>query len=113
MKEVRAYIQPHKLQAVSHALHQLAEVTGMSATMARGFGRRVSASESHRVEEELELLAPCVRVEVVCQDGAVEAVVHTIQRAAHSGLRGDGIIYVSRVEDAVRIATGERGERAV
>jgi len=113
MKEIKAYIKPHKLSAVSHALHQVEGLTGMSVVEVQGFGRSKGKSERHRVEDELELLVSHVKVEVVCGDELADEVVAVIQRTAHTGLRGDGKIYVSGVEDAVRIATDERGVAAV
>jgi len=113
MKEIKAYIKPHKLDAVIHALHGIEGLTGGSTVHAHGFGRSKGRSERHRIEDALELLAPHVKIEVVCPDRLVDEVVSVIQTHAHTGLRGDGKIYVIGVEDAIRIATGERGEVAV
>ena len=113
MKEIKAYIKPHKLSAVSHALRGIDGLTGMSAVHAQGFGRSKGESERSGADDALELLAPHVKIEVVCSDALVDDVVATIWESAHTGLRGDGMIYVSGVEDALRIATGERGEEAV
>ena len=113
MKEIKAYIKPHKVGAVAHALHRMEGLTGMSAVHTRGFGRSKGESEGGGVEDELELFDHHVKVEVVCRDAFVDQVVATIRESAHTGLRGDGKIYVCYVEDAVRIATGERGEEAV
>lgn len=114
MKEVKAYIKPHKLEDVVHALHGVQGLTGMSAVEVKGFGRGSGEEgERYRVDEKLELLGRQTKVEVVCRDDLVEEVLSTIQGAACTGLRGDGKIYVSSVEEALRIETGERGERAV
>ena len=113
MKEIKAYIKPHKLTAVTHALHQVDGLTGMSAIEVRGFGQSKGKSERHRIDYELELLVSHVKVEVACRDELVDQVVAVIQQAAHTGLSGDGKIYVSAIEDAVRIGTGEHGECAV
>lgn len=112
MKEINAYLKPHKLQAVTLALRQLAGVTGMSVSETRGFGRSKGKSSRHRAEDDLADYAPHVKIELVCKDELVEAVIAAIQRNAHTGLQGDGKIYVSSVETAVRIQTGERGESA-
>ena len=112
MKEIKAYIKPHKLDAVIHALHEVEGLTGASAVHAQGFGRSKGKSERHRLEDDLELLMPHVKIEVVCRDDLVEEVVSAIQVHAHTGLRGDGKIYLSGVEEAVRIETGERGKEA-
>ena len=112
MKEIKAYIKPHKLDAVIHALQGIEGLTGGSTVHAHGFGRSKGKSERHRTED-LKVLAPHVKIEVVCPDDLVEKVTSAIQANAHTGLRGDGKIYVSSVEDAIRIATDERGEESV
>lgn len=111
MKEVRAYIKPRMLGKVVQALHELEGLTGLSVSEVRGYGRtrdgmaRVVAGE---VDQD-----PHVRLEIFCRDDHAGAVVAAIQENAHTGLRGDGKIYVLPVEEAVRIGTGERGEGAV
>jgi nitrogen regulatory protein PII len=85
----------------------------MSVSDSRGFGRGDATRGPQRLAEEMMDFLPGVRVEVMCHDDQVEAVVATIERAAHTGLRGDGKIFVTPVEMAVRISTGERGEAAL
>jgi len=106
MKEIKAYIKPHKLSQVTLALHNVEWLTGMSVVDVRGFGRS-------RGQDKLVDHVPHVKIEVVCADDRVEEVISTIEGAAHTGLRGDGKIYVSSVETAVRIETGERGDGAM
>jgi nitrogen regulatory protein PII len=113
MKRVTAYIKPHKLSDVTRALHRIDGLTGMSAADVRGFGRGRAKDVPHTITEDLVDYVPHVRLEAVCRDEIVEEVVETIRREAHTGLRGDGKIYVAPVEDAIRISTGERGEAAV
>jgi len=113
MKEVKAYIKPHKRGAVVHALHRIEGLTGASVVEARGFGRSGGRSDRHGIEDELELLAAHLQVTVMCRDAEVEEVVGAIVENAHTGLHGDGKVYVLDVADAVRIATGERGDEAV
>lgn len=113
MKQVIAFIQPRKLGAVVHALHQVPGLSGMSAGEVRGFGRSRRAGPRERMEEELEIMRPQVRVEVACGDDLVEQVVDAIVSTAHTGLAGDGKIYVAELREALRIATLERGEDAV
>ena len=113
MKEIKAYIKPHRLSDVSHALRGIEGLTGMSAVEIHGFGRSKDESERASVDDALELLAPHTKIEVVCHETLVEQVVETIRESARTGLRGDGKIYIGDVEDAIRIATGERGEDAV
>ena len=106
MKVVTAFVKQHKLPDVTLALHGVAGLTGMSATTVHGFGRgkgsgRPTGEETH------------ARIEIFCPDGLVEEVIAVLLQAAHTGLRGDGKIYVSEVQTAIRISTGERGEAAV
>ena len=113
MKEIKAYIKQHKLSEVTLALHQVEGLSGMSVLDARGFGRGRAKDSPDRITEELVGFIPCVRLEITCSDDLVDPVIATIQQAAHTGLRGDGKIYVSPVEAAVRISTGEQGEAAI
>ncbi len=113
MKEIKAYIKPHKLSAVTLALHRVEGLSGMSVSDARGFGRGRAKEAPHTIREDLVDFIPCVKIEIVCLDDLVEEVIETIRSEAHTGLRGDGKIYVAPVEDAVRISTGERGHAAI
>ena len=112
MKEIKAYIKPHKLSAVTLALHGIEGLTGMSLTEVRGFGRSRAKNTPHRLTDDLDDYVPHVKIEIVCADELVETIVSVIQKAAHTGLRGDGKIYISPVEDALRIQTSERGQNA-
>lgn len=113
MKEVRAYVKPHKLPAISLALHRVHGLTGVTLGDVRGMGRGISAERYRRDAEELSGGSPHVRIEIFCEDALVAEIVRAIQEAAHTGLRGDGKIYVLNVEDAVRISSGEHGEAAI
>lgn len=113
MKKITAYIKPHKLSAVTLALHEVEGMTGMSVTNARGFGRGRAKEAPHTIREGLIDFIPNVKLEIVCHDEQVEEIVETIRETAHTGLRGDGKIYITSIEDAVRISTGERGLSAV
>lgn len=113
MKQVIAFIQPRKLGAVVHALHQVPGLSGMSAGEVRGFGRTRRGGPRERMEEELEMLRPQVRIEVACVDALVERVLDAIVSTAHTGLAGDGKVYVGDLHDALRIATLDRGDGAV
>ncbi len=113
MKEVKAYIKPHKLSAVTLALHKVEGLTGMSVVDVRGFGRGKAKDAPHRIVDDLVDYVPHVKIEIVCKDAIADEIVSVIQETAHTGLRGDGKIYVSEVGTAVRIATGERGEDAL
>lgn len=112
MKEIKAYLKAHKLEAVTLALHRVPGLTGMSVNEVRGFGRSREGRQQSLAEQVSEFVRH-VKVEIVCPDELAETIIQVIQQNAHTGLRGDGKIYVSSVEDAVRIETGERGRNAV
>jgi len=113
MKEIKAYIKHHMLSKVTLALHKIEGLTGMSVVDVRGFGRSRGEDSPHRIVEDLVDYVPHKKIEIVCQDELVEEIISIIEKSAHTGLRGDGKIYVSNVEQAIRIQTGERGETAV
>lgn len=113
MKEVKAFIKPHMATEVGMALAQISGLTGLTITDVRGFGRGRGKNAVHRIVQESLDYMPRVRIEIFCQDGAVEEIVSVIEKTAHTGLKGDGKFYVTPVESAVRIRTGERGENAV
>ena len=113
MKEIKAFIKPHKLSKVTLALHKVEGLTGMSVVDVRGFGRGKAKNAPHRIVEDLVDYIPHVKIEIVCLDEKVEEIISVIQKEAHTGLRGDGKIYISTIEDAARIQTNERGENAV
>lgn len=109
MKEIKAYIKKHKLDEVIRALRKIEGLTGMSVIDSCGYGIGLGGS---RGEEQIDC-RPGVKVEIICREALVEEVVATIEKASHTGLKGDGKIYVGAIEWAVRISTGERGEGAV
>jgi nitrogen regulatory protein P-II 1 len=113
MKEIKAYIKPHKLADVTRALHIVEGLTGMSVIDVRGFGRGRAKDSPHRIVEDLIDYIPHVKIEIICREDLVEEVISTIEREAHTGLRGDGKIYVGPIEEAVRISSGDRGDSAV
>ena len=112
MKEIKAYIKPHMLSKVTRALQKVEGLTGMSVVDVRGFGRG-RAKGAPRGEDDLLDYSLRMKIEIFCKDENVEEIVSLIERTAHTGLRGDGKICVSPVEFAVRISTGERGEKAL
>lgn len=113
MKEIKAYIKPHKLSSVTLALQQIKGLDGISISNVRGFGRGRAKTAPDRITEDFLDFVPRVKIEIVCRDNLVEEIVSTIENTARTGLRGDGKIYVSEVQSAVRISTGERDERAI
>jgi nitrogen regulatory protein P-II 1 len=112
MKEIKAYIKPHMLSKVTRALQKIEGLTGMSVTDIRGFGRG-RAKGAPRGDDDLLDYSLRMKIEIFCKDEFVEEIVSLIEKTAHTGLRGDGKICVSPVEFAVRISTGERGEKAL
>jgi nitrogen regulatory protein PII len=113
MKEVKAFIKPQMLSKVTRALQKVEGLTGMSVTGVQGFGRGRAKGASHRIEEDLLDFSLRMKIEILCRDEKVEEIVSAIEKSAHTGLRGDGKIYVVPVETAVRISNGERGDEAV
>ena len=112
MKKIEAIIKPFKLDDVKEAL-QDAGLQGMTVTDVRGFGRQKGHTELYRGAEYVVDFLPKLKVELVVEDSIVERVVAAIKDAAHSGRIGDGKIFVSPVDDAVRIRTGETGGDAL
>ena len=112
MKRVEAIVKPFKLDEVKNALSAVA-VQGMTVTEVRGFGRQKGHVEVYRGAEYVVELVPKIKIEVVVPDQVVPRVVETIARAAKTGKIGDGKIFVSPVEEVIRIRTGERGEGAL
>ena len=111
MKHIIAYIKPHKLSELTLALQKIDGLTGMTVLEVKGFGRGLKEKAS--LEEQLYDFIPHVKIEIFCRDALVDILTKTIEEAAHTGLRGDGKIYVCDAYDAIRISTGERGEAAV
>jgi len=112
VKKVEAIIKPFKLDEVKNALSKIG-VQGLTVSEVRGFGRQKGHKEQYRGAEYTIDFVPKVKVEVVVADAAVASVVDAITRAARTGEIGDGKIFVSTLEEAIRIRTGERGESAV
>jgi nitrogen regulatory protein P-II 1 len=106
MKKVEAIIKPFKLDEVKEALHEIG-VSGITVTEAKGFGRQKGHTELYRGAEYIVDFLPKVRLEVVVDDGQVDRVVEAIATAARTGRIGDGKIFVTPVERAIRIRTGE------
>lgn len=112
MKKVEAVVRPHLLDAVKTALQEVG-VSGMTVSEVRGFGRQKGHTETYRGTEYRVDFLPKVKVEVAIQEGMVDAVVQAITTAARTGKFGDGKVFVSPLEDVVRIRTGERGQEAL
>ena len=112
MKKVEAIIKPFKLDEVKDALGEVG-VKGMTVTEVKGFGRTGGKREVYRGSAYVVDFVPKVRIEVVVPDAVVPHVLEAIENAAKTGRIGDGKIFVSPVEEAIRIRTGERGDEAI
>ena len=112
MKKIEAIIKPFKLDEVKEALDRIG-VTGITITEAKGFGRQKGHTELYRGAEYKVEFLPKVKIEILVDDAKADGVVEAIIEAARTGRIGDGKIFVSPVDDAVRIRTGERGPNAI
>ena len=112
MTKIEVVIRPEKLDELQHELEAMG-LTGMTVTEVRGAGRQAGYVERYRGLEYRVRLLPKVKVEVVVDDPVVEDAVKTIRSACHTGEVGDGKIFLWRLEDAVRIRTGDRGNEAL
>ena len=112
MKKIEAIIKPFKLDEVREALSEIG-VNGLTVTEVKGFGRQKGHTELYRGAEYVVDFLPKIKVEVVVADDRVDAVIDAIVKAAHTGKIGDGKIFVSPIEQVIRIRTGETNESAV
>jgi nitrogen regulatory protein P-II 1 len=112
MKKIEAIIKPFKLDEVKEALHELG-LQGITVLEAKGFGRQKGHTELYRGAEYVVDFLPKVKIELVIEDGMVERACEAITQAAKTGRIGDGKIFISTVEDAIRVRTGERGSEAI
>ncbi len=112
MKKIEAIIKPFKLDEVKEALHEVG-VKGLTVVEAKGFGRQKGHTELYRGAEYVVDFLPKVKIEVVVDDGMLERAVEAIQQAAFTGRIGDGKIFVSTIDEVIRIRTGEKGAEAI
>ncbi len=112
MKKIEAIIKPFKLDEVKEALQEVG-VQGITVTEAKGFGRQKGHTELYRGAEYVVDFLPKVKIEIVLSDEAVERAVEAIRKAAQTGRIGDGKIFISTVDEVIRIRTGETGTDAV
>ncbi|WP_435418341.1 P-II family nitrogen regulator [Parerythrobacter aurantius] len=112
MKKIEAIIKPFKLDEVKEALHEVG-VSGITVTEAKGFGRQKGHTELYRGAEYVVDFLPKVKLEVVVADSIAANVIEAIAGAAQTGRIGDGKIFVSPIESALRIRTGEKDEDAI
>jgi nitrogen regulatory protein P-II 1 len=112
MKKIEAVIKPFKLDEVKDALNAIG-VQGITVTEVKGFGRQKGHTELYRGAEYVVDFLPKVKLEVIAADTLVPKIIETIEAAAKTGRIGDGKIFVTTVEEVIRIRTGERGEAAI
>ncbi|MCZ6512075.1 MAG: P-II family nitrogen regulator [Alphaproteobacteria bacterium] len=112
MKKIEAIIKPFKLDEVKEALNEVG-LKGLTVIEAKGFGRQKGHTELYRGAEYVVDFLPKVKIELVIEDNLAERAIEAIQEAAHTGRIGDGKIFVSTIDEAIRIRTGERGAAAV
>ena len=112
MKKVEAIVRHFKLEDVKNALTEHG-IHGMTVTEVRGFGRQKGHTEMYRGTEYTVDFVPKVKIEVVCSDDSLQTVLDTVLQAAQTGQIGDGKIFVTDLQDSIRIRTGETGEEAL
>jgi nitrogen regulatory protein PII len=112
MKKIEAIIKPFKLEDVKAALGEIG-IEGMTVTEVKGFGRQRGHTEIYRGSEYIVDFLPKVKIEIVLPDHQVEPAVNAITKTAKTGKIGDGKVFVSNIEEAVRIRTDEKGDAAV
>ncbi len=112
MKKIEAIIKPFKLEEVKDALGEIG-IEGMTVSEVKGFGRQKGHTEIYRGSEYTVDFLPKIKIEIVIGDNQLEQAVATIVKAAKTGKIGDGKVFVSSIEEAVRIRTEEKGEAAV
>ncbi len=112
MKKIEAIIKPFKLDEVKEALHEVG-LQGITVVEAKGFGRQKGHTELYRGAEYVVDFLPKVKIEVICEDAVVDRAVEAITSAARTGRIGDGKIFISSIEEAIRIRTGEKGDAAI
>ena len=112
MKKIEAIVKPFKLEDVKEALREIG-IEGMTVSEVKGFGRQKGHTEIYRGSEYTVDFLPKIKLEIVAADEQVERAVETIVSSAKTGKIGDGKVFVSNIEEAIRIRTDERGEQAV
>ncbi len=112
MKKIEAIIKPFKLDDVKEALSEIG-ISGLTVLEAKGFGRQKGHTELYRGAEYVVDFLPKVKIEVVVSDTILEQAVEAIKQSANTGRIGDGKIFISTIEEAIRIRTGESGEEAI
>ena len=112
MKKIEAIIKPFKLEEVKEALSEIG-IEGMTVTEVKGFGRQKGHTEIYRGSEYTVDFLPKIKIEVVLADSIVENAAAAVTKAAKTGKSGDGKVFISPIEEAIRIRTDETGEKAI
>ncbi len=112
MKKIEAIIKPFKLDDVKEALNEIG-IQGMTISEVKGYGRQKGHKEIYRGAEYVVDFIPKIKIEIVVESGWVDKVIETIKTAAVTGKVGDGKIFISNVEEAMRVRTGETGKDAI
>lgn len=113
MKEIKAIIRPAKLRDVAEELHAIDGMPGVTVSEIKGFGKGKARNAKDKILYEMVDFIPRVKLELVVDDGMVDEVVNVIQKYAHTGNTGDGKIFISTIDDVVKIRTNERGKEAI
>jgi len=113
MKEIKAIIRPSKLLDVTEALNEIEGLPGVTVSEIKGFGKGRARNAKDKIFYEMVEFIPRIQLEVVVGDEMVDEVVNVIQRHSHTGNTGDGKIFVSTVDEVVKIRTNERGREAI
>ncbi|MCB9757007.1 MAG: P-II family nitrogen regulator [Candidatus Omnitrophica bacterium] len=112
MKKIEAYIQPFMLRKVVDALMAI-HIHGMSVIEAKGFGKEKDESYPHHVADYVIDFTPKTKIEIICNDDQSLKIIETIQKSAHTGRKGDGKLFITDIQKAVSIRTGEENEHAI
>jgi nitrogen regulatory protein PII len=112
MKKIEAIIKPFKLDDVKEALNEVG-IQGMTISEVKGYGRQKGHKEIYRGAEYVVDFIPKIKIDIVVQDDWVDKVIETIKTSANTGKVGDGKIFVTTIEEAIRVRTGETGEDAI
>ncbi|MEW6740849.1 MAG: P-II family nitrogen regulator [Nitrospirota bacterium] len=112
MKKIEAIIKPFKLDEIKDSLNEIG-IQGMTITEVKGFGRQKGHTELYRGAEYVVDFIPKIKIEIIVPDNIADKAIEVIEKNAKTGKIGDGKIFVSSIEDAVRIRTGQRGEEAI
>jgi nitrogen regulatory protein P-II 1 len=112
MKKIEAIIKPFKLDEIKEALQEIG-LQGITVLEAKGFGRQKGHTELYRGAEYIVDFLPKIKIELIIDDDQLDAAIDAIQKSAHTGKIGDGKIFVSSIDEAIRIRTGERGSEAI